>query len=68
MIKTIIIALISMALSGCSSVGTYQTWEDSTWVNEERYICKGVGCDVDFKEQRMKGGTFIPEIPLKVNQ
>jgi len=53
---------------GCASVGTHQTWENGKWVNDERYICRGAGCEVDFTNKTMKGGTFLPDIPLKVNQ
>ncbi|MGR3219501.1 MAG: hypothetical protein ACUZ8H_06750, partial [Candidatus Anammoxibacter sp.] len=53
---------------GCASVGTYQTWKTEVldeegivenkakWVNKERYICRAVGCKVDFKNQTMEGG------------
>jgi len=64
--KEFILILYIFFAMGCASVGTHQEWKCG-WVNTERYICKGAGCDVDFKNKTMKGGTFIPEIPLKVN-
>lgn len=65
--RNYILIIMVVFFVGCSSVGTYQTWEEGKWTNKERYICRGAGCEVDFKNETMKGGSFIPDIPLKVN-
>lgn len=77
--KIFIIALCSVLIMGCASVGTRQKWklevldkegkieEKAKWENVERYICRGAGCKVDFKNETMEGGTLIPDIPVKLN-
>ena len=75
----ILLTLSVLLFMGCASVGTQQNWippviaedgkveEKGKWVNEKRYICKGAGCEVDFKNETMKGGTYLPPIPIRVD-
>ena len=77
--KTTILTISVLLLMGCASMGTQQKWilpvidedgkieEKGKWENEKRYICKGVGCKVDFKNETMEGGTYLPSMPVRVN-
>ncbi len=78
-ITILVVNIFLLSIMGCASIGTQQEWkpkivdkegeiiEKARWVNKERYICKGAGCKVDFKNQTMEGGTLIPSIPIRVN-
>lgn len=37
------------------------------WIPKTKYKLRGVGVEADFDKHTVKGGSFIPDIPLKVN-
>lgn len=74
--KRITIVLLSFialtGVMGCASVGTKYIWDEGSknilgkkgkWKPVEKYECKGTGCNVDFKNQTMEGGSFMPTLP-----
>ena len=64
-----IFLIIILSLTGCASVS--EDWQRNKETGEmelqSRLTCRGTGCKSDHEKRTMEGGTFLPPVPIKVD-